>query len=103
MSFLLASYQSGDLTLAQKVSASLKKDLNQQMRYYASLGEPMSNEQLAVNAQMALQGKGGNLSDRQGGSIAQDILSTFQMLLQLDDWDKQFGHAKPSQVQQPAK
>ncbi|HVU93641.1 MAG TPA: DUF2723 domain-containing protein [Puia sp.] len=103
MSFLLASYQSGDLTLAQKVAASLKKDLNQQMRYYASLGEPMSNEQLAVNAQMALQGKGGNLSDRQGGSIAQDILSTFQMLLQLDDWDKQFGHAKPSQVQQPAK
>jgi len=103
MSFLLASYQSGDLTLAQKVAASLKKDLNQQMRYYASLGESMSNEQLAVNAQMALQGKGGNLSDRQGGSIAQDILSTFQMLLQLDDWDKQFGHAKPSQVQQPAK
>lgn len=103
MSFLLASYQSGDLPLAQKVAASLKKDLNQQMRYYASLGEPMSNEQLAINAQMALQGKGGNLSDRQGGSIAQDILSSFQMLLQLDDWDKQFGHAKPSQVQQPAK
>jgi len=103
MSFLLASYQSGDLTLARKVAASVKKDLNQQMRYYASLGEPMSNEQLAINAQMALQGKGGNLSDRQGGAIAQDILSTFQMLLQLDDWDKQFGHAKPSQVQQPAK
>jgi hypothetical protein len=103
MSFLLASYQSGDLTLAQKVAASLKKDLNQQMRYYASLGEPMSNEQLAVNAQMALQGKGGNLSERQGGAIAQDILSSFQMLMQLDDWEKQFGHAKPSQVQQPAK
>jgi hypothetical protein len=103
MSFLLACYQSGDLTLAQKVTASLKKDLTQQMRYYVSLGEPMSNEQLAVNAQMALSGKGGNLSDRQGGAIAQDIFSTYQMLTQMDDWDKQFGHGKPSQVQQPAK
>ncbi|HLZ86078.1 MAG TPA: DUF2723 domain-containing protein, partial [Puia sp.] len=101
--FLAACYQSGDLALAQKVAASLKKDLNQQMRYYASLGENMTNEQLAINAQMALQGKGGNLSERQGGSIAQDILSTYQMLLQLEDWDRQYGHAKPSGVQQPAK
>ncbi|GGA81345.1 glycosyltransferase family 117 protein [Puia dinghuensis] len=101
MSFLLACYQSGDLTLARKVSASVKKDLTQQMRYYASLGESMNNENLAVNAQMALQGKGGNLTDRQGG-FAQDILSSYQMLLQLDDWEKQFS-GKPSQVQQPAK
>jgi hypothetical protein len=102
LSFLAACYQCGDLTLAQKVTASLRKDLNQQMRYYTSLGENMPNEQLAIQAQMALQGKGGNLSDRQG-AFAQDILSTFQMLLQLDDWDKQFGHGKPSGVQQPAK
>ena len=103
MSFLLACYESGDLTLAKKVAASVKKDLNQQMRYYNSLGESTSNEQLAVNAQMVLQNKGGNLSDKQAG-YAQDILSSFQMLLQLDDWEKQFGGgAKPPQVQQPAK
>ncbi|HXB08034.1 MAG TPA: hypothetical protein VNW04_12980, partial [Puia sp.] len=103
MTFLAACYQSGDLVLAQKVAASLKKDLNQQMRYYASLGESMSNEQLAINAQMALQGKGGNLSDRQGGSIAQDILTSYQMLLQMDDMEKQYGHAKPPGVVQPPK
>ena len=90
MSFLLACYESNDQTLAAKVAASVKKDLTQQLRYYNSLGESMSNEQLAINAQMAMQGKGGNLTDKQGG-FAQDILSSYQMLLQLDDWNKQFG------------
>jgi hypothetical protein len=90
MSFLLASYESGDQALAAKVAASVKKDLTQQMRYYNSLGESMSNEQLAINAQMVMQGKGGNLSEKQAG-FANDILSSFQMLMQLDDWSKQFG------------
>ena len=103
MSFLQASYLSGDLQLAHKVAASLKKDLSQQMRYYVSLGEPMSNESLAIQAQMYLQGKGGNLSNHQDGSIAQDILSSYDMLLRLDDMEKQFGQGKPSGVQQPAK
>lgn len=100
MSFLLACYQSGDLTLAGKVAASLRKDLNQQMRYYNALGEPMSNEQLAINANMAKQNKGGNLSDRQA-QFADDIVSSYQLLLQLDDWEKQFG--KPPAVTLPAK
>ena len=95
MSFLLACYQSGDLRLAQKVSYSLKKDLDQQLRYYNSLGESMPNEQMAINAQMAMQGKGGNLSDRQIG-FAQDIVSSFQMTMQLSDWEKQFGAATPA-------
>jgi len=104
MSFLLACYESGDLQLAQKVAASLKKDLNQQMRYYVSLGEPMSNEQLAIQANMAMQGKGGNLSERQAQQLGpQDIVSSFQLLMQLEEWDKQFGHGKPPEVQQPAK
>jgi hypothetical protein len=100
MSFLLAAYESGDGTLAKKVGASLKKDLTQQLRYYNSLGESMSNEQLAINAQMAQQNKGGNLSNHQM-SFANDIVSSFQMLLQLDEWDKQFGGAlkSPSKVE----
>ena len=36
--FLQACYIAGDITLAKKVEASLKKDLQQQMRYYKSLG-----------------------------------------------------------------
>jgi hypothetical protein len=103
MSFLLACYEGGDNTLAKKVAASVKKDLSQQMRYYASLGEPMQDEQLAISAQMTLQNKGGNLTDTQAG-FANDILSSYQMLLQISDWEKQFGGApKPPQVQQPPK
>ncbi|MHA4807003.1 glycosyltransferase family 117 protein [Flavitalea flava] len=92
MSFLLGCYRSGDQALAKKVAASLKKDLQQQLRYYKGLGESMPDEQLAVNAQMIMQGKGGNLSDRQVGFV-QDIISSYQMLLNLADWEKQYGQA----------
>ena len=101
MSFLLACYESGNMTLAAKVAASLKKDLSQQLRYYNSLGDSQPNEQLAVNAQMAVQQKGGNLTNNQIG-YAQDILSSFQMLRQMDDWYKQFA-APPSKAEQPPK
>jgi hypothetical protein len=96
MSFLLACYESGNMTLAGKVAVSLKKDLSQQLRYYNSLGDSQPNEQLAVNAQMAVQQKGGNLNNNQIG-YAQDILSSFQMLRQMDDWYKQFA-APPSKA-----
>lgn len=92
--FLEACYQAGDLKLAQKVSASLKKDLMQQMAYYKSLGESMADEQMAINAQMMMQGKGGNLSDRQA-HFAQDIVSSYQILLQMEEWDKQYN-GKPA-------
>lgn len=37
--FLLAAYKAGDSVLAQKVAASLRKDLDQQVSYYNSLDE----------------------------------------------------------------
>jgi hypothetical protein len=93
--FLLACYQTGDLTLAKKVAASLKRDLSQQMRYYNSLGaEHMNDEQLAMNAQMAKQGKGGNLSERQGQFI-DDILSCYEIQIHMEDWEKQWGNGQP--------
>jgi hypothetical protein len=92
--FLEACYQSGDLKLAQKVSSSLKKDLMQQMAYYKSLGENMTDEQMAINAQMMLQGKGGNLAEKQA-PFAQDIISSYQILLQMEEWDKQYN-GKPA-------
>ncbi|HTS44504.1 MAG TPA: hypothetical protein VMH01_08920, partial [Puia sp.] len=101
--FLQACYVAGDTNLAKKVEASLKKDLNQQMRYYKSLGEEtMSDEQLANNAYLTLQGKGGNLSDRQG-QFVQDIFYTYRMLMQIGELDKQFGPAsvKPPVEQNP--
>jgi hypothetical protein len=88
--FLEACYASGDMTLAKKVATSLKKDLEQQMRYYGSLGETMPNEQMAIQAQMLLQGKGGNLADKQM-DFASDIVSSYQMLMQMDEWDRQYN------------
>jgi hypothetical protein len=93
--FLEACYTSEDWTLAKKVAASLKKDLDQQMRYYKSLGDNMTDEQLAVNSQMLLQNKGGNLNDRQA-EFARDILSSYQMLMQLGEWQKQYSKGAPS-------
>jgi hypothetical protein len=93
--FLNVCYTSEDFTLAKKVNASLKKDLTQQMRYYKSLGDNMTDEQLAINAQMVTQGKGGNLSDRQQ-EFAQDILSSYQLLMQLAEWEKQYAKGTPA-------
>ena len=101
--FLDACYAAEDFTLAKKVDASLKKDLEQQMRYYKSLGDPMPDEQLAINAQMVTQNKGGNLSDRQM-QFAQDIISTYQILMQITEWEKQYVHGAPAPaLQQPLK
>jgi hypothetical protein len=55
----------------------------------------MTDEQLAINAQMLLQNKGGNLSDRQM-EFAQDIVSTYQLSMQLAEWEKQYSKGAPA-------
>jgi len=104
MSFLLACYRSNDLKLAAKVAASVRKDAEQQLRYYNALGESQLNDQLAINAQMYKQGKGGNLNDQQQG-FAQDILDSYSVLQEIDQWARQYGKAaaSPSKVAGPPK
>jgi transmembrane protein TMEM260 (protein O-mannosyltransferase) len=103
--FLQACYLAEDFTLAKKVSASLKKDLQQQMRYYKSLGDDqnISDEQLATNAYMLLQGKGGNLSEKQQ-QFVQDIFTTYQMTMRMVEWEKQYlpGQQLPGTEKAPA-
>ena len=98
--FLDACYRADDLKLAAKVSASLRKDLQQQMAYYISLGDIPDARNLAINAQQMIQGKGGNLSERQA-HFAQDIMSTYEFLEQMDEWDKQYN-GKPAPAGPPA-
>jgi hypothetical protein len=89
--FLEACYLAGDLGLAKKVSLSLKKDLIQQIRYYKALGEDnISDDQLANNAYLLLQGKGNGLEEKQI-PFAGDILSSYQILQQMEKWEIQFG------------
>lgn len=93
MSFLYAAHRSEDKALAAKVSASLKKDLEQQMRYYRLLGDQITDDQLANDAMSRMQGRPNNLSGDQDVFV-QDIVSTYQMLQNLKEWDKQFGGVK---------
>jgi len=97
MSFLLAAYQAKDDALSKKVSASLKKDLEQQMRYYRLLGDHTQDLQMAEEAMRYLQGQENpdrTLSKKQK-MFAQDIISTYQMLQNLNEWQAQFGPQTP--------
>ena len=86
--FLRACYMAEDKTLAKKVTASVKKDLQEQLRYYSSLGdESMSSEQLAMLAYSLLQGKGGDMPPRQI-AFASDIVSSWQLLQEIGGWEK---------------
>ena len=88
--FLDAAYLSGESSLAAKVNTSLKRDLEQQMNYYRSLGEEqLTNEQLAMQAAGYLNNKGSNISDKQR-TFAYDILSSYQLLEQLRQWELQY-------------
>ncbi len=94
--FLAACYEADDPALAAKVTASMKKDLEQQLRYYNALGISMPDEQLAFNAQAALQSKSNSLSDRQL-TFVQDIVSAWQLLRQLQQWEEQYNKTRPMQ------
>jgi hypothetical protein len=84
--FLYASYLARDLQLAKKISGPLKRDLSQQINYYNSLGDQSFNaEQLAESAYTQLQGGSQTLSARQA-PFAGDILSSYQLLRQIDEW-----------------
>ncbi len=90
MSFLYAAYKSEDYALAKKVSASVKSDLDQQMKYYRSLGDAsQSDESLYTEARKIAAQKFGNLSDKQL-SFWQDIISTYEMSQQLRGMEAQF-------------
>ena len=77
-----------DMSLAKKVSVSIKKDLQEQLRYYHSVGDVnMSNEQMISVAYALYQGKAGEMPARQV-SFVNDILSSWQLLKQLEEWEK---------------
>jgi hypothetical protein len=94
--FLEAAYRSGDLALAKKVHGSLKKDLEQQLNYYRSLGEDgMNNEQMAMQAAAILNNRAGILSEKQS-PFAYDIITSYQFLQQMAQWELEFKGGVPS-------
>ena len=63
---LESAYRSGDDALAGKIGNSLKKDLNEQLAYYAHLGD-MSVQEMMQATQDVLSNRADNLSNRQRG------------------------------------
>ena len=64
--FLEAAYKAGDKKLAAKVSASLSKDLNEQLAYYAYIGG-MSIPEMNQAVQDLMSNKADNLNNDQRG------------------------------------
>jgi hypothetical protein len=62
--FVEAAYRAGDKKLAAKVSAAVTKDVNEQLAYYAYLGD-MSVPELLQAVQDILSNKADNLSNEQ--------------------------------------
>ena len=90
LQYLQACYFAGEKNLAKKVDASVRKDLHQQLQYYISLGDGQANEEnIAANAYALLRNQSSDLDDKQV-PFANDILSSFQFLHQLDTWQKEF-------------
>lgn len=103
LQFLYAAYRAGDKTLAEKVAESLEKDLTEQMAYYSALGDNnYTGEQLAVHANTLMSGRLSGLKSRQE-PFAQDILSTFQMLMQLQQLKQEFGQNNSGLINAPLK
>jgi hypothetical protein len=98
MTYLYAAYKAEDQELAKKVSQSVKSDLEQQLKYYRTMGDQPTNEAMAMQASQFLNNKPNGLSDKQG-EFAQDIMSSYQMLMQLTDWEKTFGPASKNAVE----
>ncbi len=72
-----AAYRSGDMQLGDKVAAAVKKDLQEQLAYYAYLGD-MSTQELMQAVQDLMTNKGDNLSNRQKG-LFMDMRQAFAL------------------------
>ncbi|MCX8480768.1 MAG: hypothetical protein ORN58_02490, partial [Sediminibacterium sp.] len=90
MLFLEACYKAGDSILINKISKSLKKDLEQQLKYYKSLGENQTDEAFSQKLQQAYQNKtSADLSKKQL-ELVQDALTTVQILEQIKQMENNY-------------
>ena len=90
LQYLQACYVAGDKDLAKKIDVAVRKELHDQLRYYISLGDnEVTEENIASNALAVLRNQGSDLNESQV-QFANDILSSYQFLNQLDIWQKEF-------------
>ena len=107
LQFLIACYKSGDTTLAAKVTASLKKDLDQQMKYYATMGDMSLKElqdKLAASSQMRYQKQRDDMYADMPHRLVplyEDAERGFQILSEMSRAATQYGTQKPAVNEKP--
>lgn len=106
MQFLEASYKAGDTVLADKVEKSVKKDLEQQMTYYAALGN-MSVLELQQGITKSSQIRYQQERDEYMGNMPNklrmlydDAERAFQFLRAIESFNQQYKNPRPVQVEQ---
>ena len=87
--FLQSCYAAGDLELAKKVSNSVMKDLKQEVAYYKSLGDAMSDDQFQQGIESAYQNKPSSLNNKQA-SFVQDALTSYQLIAAIAKMEQDF-------------
>ncbi len=105
LQFLEACYKAGDTTLAQKVSGQVKKDLEEQMSYYANLGD-MSAEELKKGMEQSIQIRYqqerdnfiSNLTDKLR-FVYEDAERGYQFLKGLQSLEQQYKAVRAAEVQ----
>lgn len=91
--FLQSCYAAGEMNLAKKVSSSVLKDLGQEIAYYKSLGEPMSEDQFLQNLENAYQSKANSLTNKQIVFV-QDALTCYQLISAINKMGQDFAVKK---------
>ncbi len=112
---LEAAYRNDYKELVTKISKSVKKDLSEQMDYYAALGDMTRQELDAILGQYfqmsynpktqqeknnADQFLYGAMQKRQPG-MTQEIIQAFQLLQTVAQMERQYGAATPTLENQP--
>jgi hypothetical protein len=81
-----AAYMANDQQLAARITAKVRKDLSEQLAYYAYLGD-MSVPELRQSVGEILENKGDNLNNRQKGMF-QEIRMAFGLQDYLDNMER---------------
>jgi hypothetical protein len=90
---LQSCYAAGEMNVAKKIASSVLKDLNQEIAYYKSLGDPMSEDQFMQNLENAYQSKPNSLSNKQIVFV-QDALTTYQLIAAINKMGQDFAVKK---------
>ncbi|MFT3680894.1 MAG: DUF2723 domain-containing protein [Ferruginibacter sp.] len=102
LQFLEACYKAGDTVLAAKVNKSIKKDLEQQMNYYAAMGnmsvpelQQSINQSLQIRYQMERDNFIGNLT-RKLRPVYDDAERAYQFLRGMEQMEQEYKGPKPA-------